>query len=172
MQRHLRETGLKREEVSSGWAVVYGAAAGYALWATCVVIHSPSLSPQSSIRPLTRLDVVFSSSIYPVDGSSLIFPFNQEVRFPTQGITLTFPTPLLVCAHHPVIKSKLQTDHFPTPTGPKPVYTSTLSAFRQVWAQQGLKGFTNGLGPTLIRSPFANGATFVGFELMMKALSD
>jgi solute carrier family 25 carnitine/acylcarnitine transporter 20/29 len=71
-----------------------------------------------------------------------------------------------------VIKSKLQTDFFPSsiPGAPQPQYRSMADCFRQVWAKQGLKGFTNGLGPTLIRSPFANGATFVGFEIMMRAL--
>jgi solute carrier family 25 carnitine/acylcarnitine transporter 20/29 len=34
VQRHIREKGVKREEISPVWAVTYGAAAGYALWAT------------------------------------------------------------------------------------------------------------------------------------------
>lgn len=34
VQRYTRENGIKREEVSPVWAVTFGAAAGYALWAT------------------------------------------------------------------------------------------------------------------------------------------
>jgi solute carrier family 25 carnitine/acylcarnitine transporter 20/29 len=41
----------------------------------------------------------------------------------------------------------------------------------KVWRAQGVKGFTGGLAPTLIRSPFANGATFVAFELAMRGLA-
>lgn len=33
VQRHLRTTGARREDVSPVWAVTYGAAAGYGLWA-------------------------------------------------------------------------------------------------------------------------------------------
>ncbi|CDZ97026.1 mitochondrial carrier [Phaffia rhodozyma] len=107
VQRHINSTGLKREEITSGYTVLYGAAAGYALW----------------------------GCIYPID----------------------------------VIKSKLQTDSFTASTGQK--YTSSLDCFRKVWAKEGVSGFTRGLGPTLIRSPFSNGATFIGYELMMGFLT-
>lgn len=33
VQRHIRVNGVKREDISPLWAVSYGAAAGYALWA-------------------------------------------------------------------------------------------------------------------------------------------
>ena len=36
VQRYTRENGIKREEVSPVWAVTFGAAAGYALWARYV----------------------------------------------------------------------------------------------------------------------------------------
>ncbi|KAL7410622.1 mitochondrial carrier [Mrakia frigida] len=108
MQRHMRKENITRSEVSPGFAVLYGAAAGYGLW----------------------------FSIYPFD----------------------------------VIKSKIQTDGFSASSGRK--YTSMLDAFRKVWAQQGVAGFTRGLGPTLIRSPFANGATFLFAELTMRSMSE
>jgi len=67
-----------------------------------------------------------------------------------------------------VIKSKLQTDSI------NPLqrhYAGMVDCARKVWNQQGWRGFTGGLAPTLIRSPFANGATFVAFELAMRAMS-
>ncbi|CAD6569635.1 MAG: hypothetical protein TREMPRED_005358 [Tremellales sp. Tagirdzhanova-0007] len=106
VQRHLRMTGAKRDEISPLWAVTYGAAAGYGLWA----------------------------SIYPID----------------------------------VIKSKLQTDSL-DPT--KREFSGMVDCARTVWRKQGWRGFAGGLGPTLIRSPFANGATFVAFEMAMRAMA-
>ncbi|EIW68366.1 hypothetical protein TREMEDRAFT_32480 [Tremella mesenterica DSM 1558] len=67
-----------------------------------------------------------------------------------------------------VIKSKLQTDHL-NPT--KRQYKGMIDCATQVWRTSGWKGFTGGLTPTLVRSPFANGATFVAFELAMRGLS-
>ena len=66
-----------------------------------------------------------------------------------------------------VIKSKLQTDAI-IPSQRR--YKGMVDCAVQVWRQQGLRGFTGGLTPTLIRSPFANGATFVAFELAMRAM--
>ncbi|EJD34687.1 mitochondrial carrier with solute carrier repeats [Auricularia subglabra TFB-10046 SS5] len=106
MQREMRVHAMRREDVSPAKAVLFGAAAGYALWAV----------------------------IYPID----------------------------------VVKSRIQTDGFDAASGRK--YSSTLDCLRKVWAAEGVKGFTRGLGPTLIRSPFANGATFLGFELASRAL--
>ncbi|TDL24285.1 mitochondrial carrier [Rickenella mellea] len=107
MQREMAKKGIRRDEVSAGNAIMYGAAAGYALWAC----------------------------IYPID----------------------------------MIKSRLQTDGFSAADGRK--YTSALQCVRTVWRTEGISAFTRGLGPTLIRSPFANGATFLGFELASRALS-
>lgn len=54
MQRHLRQTGLRREDVSPGFAVLYGAAAGYALWATIYPFDGASPTPASIVcRDLT-----------------------------------------------------------------------------------------------------------------------
>ncbi|KAG8960705.1 Mitochondrial carrier protein ymc2 [Tulasnella sp. 419] len=107
IQRHMSKRGIKREEVSPGYAVLFGAAAGYALWAC----------------------------IYPID----------------------------------VIKSRMQTDGFSPSEGQK--YKSTLHCVKTVWRNEGINGFTRGLGPTLVRSPFANGATFVFFELASRFLN-
>lgn len=88
-----------------------------------------------------------------------------------------------------MIKSRMQTDGFSPAEGQK--YKSTLDCVRTVWRTEGIGAFTRGLGPTLIRcvttraslapvligplfvcrSPFANGATFLGFELAMRLLS-
>ncbi|KAG9050765.1 Mitochondrial carrier protein ymc2 [Tulasnella sp. UAMH 9824] len=107
IQRHIASRGIKREQVSAGYAAFSGAAAGYALWAF----------------------------IYPID----------------------------------VIKSRMQTDGF---AGESKKYKSTLDCVRKVWRNEGINGFSRGLIPTLIRSPFANGATFVFFELASRALAN
>jgi len=107
VQREMALKDIRREQISPGNAVLYGAAAGYTLWAV----------------------------IYPID----------------------------------VIKSRMQTDGFSPSDGQK--YRSALHCVRTVWKAEGFSGFTRGLGPTLIRSPFANGATFFGFEMANRFLS-
>ncbi|KAJ7092010.1 mitochondrial carrier domain-containing protein [Mycena belliarum] len=107
VQRHMARTGTARTELAPARAVLYGAAAGYALWAV----------------------------IYPID----------------------------------MVKSRMQTDGFSAATGRK--YASTLDCVRTVWRAEGIAAFTRGLTPTLIRSPFANGATFLAFEMASRALS-
>ncbi|KAJ7782412.1 mitochondrial carrier domain-containing protein [Mycena maculata] len=107
VQREMAKTGIKRDELSPVNAVLYGAAAGYALWAV----------------------------IYPID----------------------------------MIKSRMQTDGFTAATGQK--YKSSIDCVRTVWRAEGIAAFTRGLTPTLIRSPFANGATFLGFEMASRLLN-
>lgn len=86
-----------------------------------------------------------------------------------------------------MIKSRMQTDGFAPSDGQK--YKSTLDCVRKVWRTEGIGAFTRGLGPTLIRSvvmvaskdihqltqsfssPFANGATFLGFEMASRFLN-
>lgn len=106
IQREMLTKGIRREEISPINPVLYGAAAGYALWAV----------------------------IYPID----------------------------------MIKSRMQTDGFTPSTGQQ--YASARDCVRKVWRTEGIGAFTRGLGPTLIRSPFANGATFLGFELASRVL--
>ncbi|KAF8915475.1 mitochondrial carrier [Mucidula mucida] len=107
VQREMATKGIKRDQISPLNSVLYGAAAGYALWAV----------------------------IYPID----------------------------------MVKSRMQTDGFSPSTGQK--YSSTWNCVSTVWRTEGIKAFTRGLGPTLIRSPFANGATFLGFEMAIRVLS-
>ncbi|EPQ57144.1 mitochondrial carrier [Gloeophyllum trabeum ATCC 11539] len=108
VQREISKKGIRRDQISALNAVLYGAGAGYALWAV----------------------------IYPID----------------------------------MIKSRMQTDGFSPSTGQK--YKSTLDCVRTVWRTEGIRAFTRGLGPTLIRSPFANGATFLGFEMASRVLNN
>ncbi|KAI0780227.1 mitochondrial carrier [Fomes fomentarius] len=107
MQREMASKGIRRDQVNPANAVLFGAAAGYALWAV----------------------------IYPID----------------------------------MVKSRMQTDGFSAADGQK--YKSTLDCVRRVWRTEGLPAFTRGLLPTLVRSPFANGATFLGFELASRVLN-
>ncbi|KAL8293405.1 hypothetical protein RQP46_000106 [Phenoliferia psychrophenolica] len=69
-----------------------------------------------------------------------------------------------------VIKSRMQTDGLPS-QGALRKYSSPLDCARQLYAENGLKGFIRGLAPTLIRSPFVNASTFVVFELTMRFLT-
>lgn len=108
VQREMAIKGIRRDQINPANSVLYGAAAGYALWAV----------------------------IYPID----------------------------------MIKSRLQTDGFTPSEGQK--YQSTLDCVRRVWRTEGIGAFTRGLGPTLIRSPFANGATFLGFEMASRLLNN
>ncbi|KAK7692198.1 hypothetical protein QCA50_003822 [Cerrena zonata] len=107
MQREIATKGIRREQVSPAKAVLFGAAAGYVLWAV----------------------------IIPID----------------------------------MIKSRMQTDGFSAADGQK--YKSTIDCVRTVWRTEGISAFTRGLGPILIRSPFANGATFLGFEMASRLLN-
>ncbi|KIK80309.1 hypothetical protein PAXRUDRAFT_833608 [Paxillus rubicundulus Ve08.2h10] len=106
IQREMIQKGIRRDQISPMNAILYGAAAGYGLWAV----------------------------IYPID----------------------------------MIKSRMQTDGFSPSTGQK--YASARDCVRKVWRTEGIGAFTRGLGPTIIRSPFANGATFLGFEMASRVL--
>jgi len=106
MQWEMKRKGVRRDQIPAGMTVLFGAAAGYALWAC----------------------------IYPID----------------------------------VIKSRMQTDGFTPETGRK--YLNTVDCVKTVIRTEGGAAFARGLLPTLIRSPFANGATFLGFELASRWL--
>lgn len=60
-----------------------------------------------------------------------------------------------------IIKSILQTDSL---LSSQRKYNGTLDCIQKTFKADGLKGFFRGLLPTLVRSPFANAATFVAFE--------
>ncbi|KIY67907.1 mitochondrial carrier [Cylindrobasidium torrendii FP15055 ss-10] len=107
VQREMRIKNIRRDEINPANAVLFGAGAGYVLWAV----------------------------IYPID----------------------------------MIKSRMQTDGFSPATGQK--YSSTWNCVKTVWKTEGAGAFMRGLGPTLIRSPFANGATFLGFEMASRMLN-
>ncbi|KAJ6498771.1 mitochondrial carrier domain-containing protein [Mycena sanguinolenta] len=107
VQGEMAQKGIRRDQINPMNAILYGAAAGYALWGI----------------------------IYPID----------------------------------MIKSRMQTDGFSAATGQK--YKSAIDCVRTVWRTEGIAAFTRGLTPTLIRSPFANGATFLGFEMASRALN-
>lgn len=66
-----------------------------------------------------------------------------------------------------IIKSKLQTDAL-NPNQRR--YKGVLDCIGQTIKTDGVKGFFRGLLPTLVRSPFANAATFVAFEWAAKNL--
>lgn len=55
-----------------------------------------------------------------------------------------------------VVKSKMQSDGF----GAGQRYKSMRDCFGQVWAQEGMRGFWKGLGPTLFRAMPVSAGTF------------
>lgn len=69
-----------------------------------------------------------------------------------------------------VIKSKIQTDAFPSQPAARK-YNGIVDVVRKTMATQGAGGFFKGFLPTIIRSPFANGATFMAYELTMRMIS-
>ncbi|KAJ2772623.1 Mitochondrial carrier protein ymc2 [Coemansia nantahalensis] len=65
-----------------------------------------------------------------------------------------------------VVKSKMQTDGF----GPARAYRGTLDCVRQTLQREGVRGFFRGIAPCLLRAVPANAATFIGFEMALRAL--
>ena len=68
-----------------------------------------------------------------------------------------------------IVKSKLQTDAL-NKTDRR--YKGAIDCIQQTLRQDGIKGFFRGLLPTLVRSPFANAATFVAFEWAARNLRE
>jgi solute carrier family 25 carnitine/acylcarnitine transporter 20/29 len=60
-----------------------------------------------------------------------------------------------------VVKSKMQADGF----GEKGRYRNMRDAVRQTWRIEGLRGFSRGLVPTLVRAVPVSAGTFVGLVL-------
>ena len=54
-----------------------------------------------------------------------------------------------------MIKSRMQTDGFTKASSPPRQYVNTLDCVKKVWASGGIKAFSRGLGPTLIRCVIA-----------------
>ncbi|KAJ2503190.1 Mitochondrial carrier protein ymc2 [Coemansia sp. RSA 1972] len=66
-----------------------------------------------------------------------------------------------------VVKSKLQTDGF---AGAARKYSGSLDCLRKTIKQEGVKGLFRGITPCLLRAAPANAATFIGFEMAIRAL--
>lgn len=64
------------------------------------------------------------------------------------------------------VKSKLQADSFV-----RPRYRGVLDCVKQTFASEGVGGFYKGFLPCILRAFPANGATFLAFELTMRALN-
>jgi solute carrier family 25 (mitochondrial carnitine/acylcarnitine transporter), member 20/29 len=143
IQRELRQKGIQRNELNLGMSIAYGAAAGYA-------VRPLPFHGQRQERAKTFCFQLWAV-IYPID----------------------------------VIKSRMQTDGFSVLDGQK--YKSTLDCIRMIFRTEGFGAFFRGLTPTLIRqavlhslptlltksckrSPFANGATFLGYEIGARIL--
>ncbi|KAK0542889.1 Mitochondrial carrier protein ymc2 [Tilletia horrida] len=66
-----------------------------------------------------------------------------------------------------VVKSRLQTDALALSAR---TYRGPLDCAAQILRTAGIRGFLKGLGPTLVRAPIANAATFVAFEAAARNL--
>ncbi|KAJ2349164.1 Mitochondrial carrier protein ymc2 [Coemansia sp. RSA 2618] len=66
-----------------------------------------------------------------------------------------------------VVKSKLQTDGF---SGSARKYSGSIDCLRKTIQQEGIKGMFRGITPCLLRAAPANAATFIGFEMALRAL--
>ncbi|KAJ2844038.1 Mitochondrial carrier protein ymc2 [Coemansia brasiliensis] len=66
-----------------------------------------------------------------------------------------------------VVKSKLQTDGF---AGAARKYSGSMDCLQKTIQQEGIKGLFRGITPCLLRAAPANAATFIGFEMAIRAL--
>ena len=66
-----------------------------------------------------------------------------------------------------VVKSKMQSDGF----GASQKYKSMRDCFAKVWAQEGVRGFWKGIGPTLLRAMPVSAGTFATVEVTMRLIS-
>jgi solute carrier family 25 (mitochondrial carnitine/acylcarnitine transporter), member 20/29 len=71
----------------------------------------------------------------------------------------------LTCYPIDVVKNKLMAQ-----SDARPIYKSTTDCVKQIWKQEGYRGFFVGFTPCLIRSFPANAAAFLGFEIAMRFL--
>ena len=83
------------------------------------------------------------------------------------GGFISGPTLWLMVYPMDVIKSRLQTDALDKKSR---TYKGTLDCARQIFAQNGWRGFFRGLIPTLARAPISNSATFVTYEFAARHL--
>ncbi|PIA17281.1 mitochondrial carrier [Coemansia reversa NRRL 1564] len=67
-----------------------------------------------------------------------------------------------------VIKSKMQTDGF---SGCSQKYSGSIDCIKKTFEKEGLRGFFRGISPCLLRAAPANAATFIGFEMAIRALN-
>jgi solute carrier family 25 carnitine/acylcarnitine transporter 20/29 len=89
------------------------------------------------------------------------------------GLTHSFRTAGMIyhASTYPfdVVKSVIQTQ--PTNEQGKPLaYKNMVDCMKHIYAREGWKGFTKGIGPTVIRSFPASGAGFAVYELTLKLL--
>jgi len=63
-----------------------------------------------------------------------------------------------------LVKTNIQTVDLPNKT-------TIINASKQIWYNNGVKGFFNGLLPCLVRAPLINAATFFTFEKMKRFLN-
>lgn len=66
-----------------------------------------------------------------------------------------------------VVKSKMQTDGF----GAQQKYPNMRAVFGGIWANEGLRGFWKGIGPTLARAMPVSAGTFAVAELTLRWIS-
>lgn len=71
-----------------------------------------------------------------------------------------------------VVKSKMQSDGLGPlgSDGGGRRYGSMRDCFRQVWREEGWRGFWRGIGPTMVRALPVSAGTFAVVELAMRAM--
>ncbi|KAL1921670.1 uncharacterized protein VTP21DRAFT_10312 [Calcarisporiella thermophila] len=67
-----------------------------------------------------------------------------------------------------LVKSKMQTDGI---LSAERNFKSTLECVKKTWRSEGAGGFFRGFGPCMLRAAPVNAATFLGFELAMRAMN-
>lgn len=142
MQREMREKGIERKGIGMGTAALFGAAAGYAMWLTCVFLFPCPSSPSLTQLPCS----LHSRRNYPLDviKSRMVRSFRVVFRPEPHQPSLT---------SGPSLPSTQQTDGLPSQPSLRR-YASPLDCARQLYAENGARGFLRGLTPTLIRWAF------------------
>lgn len=125
----------------------------------------PSTDTSISTAKLSNIDYLLISGASKVSAGTLTYP-HQVVRARMQTYTsssLTSPAPLLA---HPIERTASQTS---TPTSNP--HNTLLTTLRSIYAQDGLRGFYRGLGPSLLRVVPSTCVTFLVYENVKWALS-
>ncbi|KAE8214195.1 hypothetical protein CF327_g2373 [Tilletia walkeri] len=158
-------TGIFRGMVPTLLREGVGTGTYFLVYESLVQWYLGRLGPGTTRADLPTLNAMaFGATAGVSVGASIV-----TVKALGQSSDLWFFLPQLWLSAYPfdVIKSRLQTDAIQASSRQ---YTGPLDCAAQIMRTSGLRGFLKGLGPTLVRAPIANAATFAAFETAARNL--